>query len=90
MLLVGCFLKTSEKKLTMDSDGGFRDLFPGRKFLIGLTISVISVSSSSSCDFKGAISLSVMLQTKTRDRLNHLRKTVCKGSMEHRLKQIQG
>ena len=29
-----------------------------------LTISVISVSSSSSCDFKGAISLSVMLYMK--------------------------
>ena len=32
---------------------------PEKKF--SLTISVISVSSSSSCDFKGAISLSVML-----------------------------
>lgn len=35
-----------------------------------LTISVISVSSSSSCDFKGAISLSVMLYMKKITALN--------------------
>ena len=34
-----------------------------------LTISVISVSSSSSCDFKGAISLSVMLYMKKKNSL---------------------
>lgn len=35
-----------------------------------LTISVISVSSSSSCDFKGAISLSVMLYMKKKTAFN--------------------
>lgn len=35
-----------------------------------LTISVISVSSSSSCDFKGAISLSVMLYMKRKQAYN--------------------
>lgn len=66
MVRIRCCLKTSEKNLknrfrpteTSETCSLAENLI---QTTFSLTISVISVSSSSSCDFKGAISLSVML-----------------------------